>query len=49
MWIKLIQQAGESMKFPDSFEKSQLCLISKIENIPYPNQVKPINIINSNY
>ena len=37
MWVELIQQAGESIKFPDSFGESQLCLIPKIENIPHPD------------
>ena len=49
MWVELIQQAGESMKFPDSFGESQLYLIPKIENIPCPNQFRPISVTNSDY
>ena len=49
MWVELIQQAGESLKFPDSFEESQLCLILKVENILYPDQFRPISVTNSDY
>ena len=49
MWVELIQQAGESMKFPNSFGESQLCLILKIENIPHPDQFRPISVTNSDY
>ena len=49
MWVELIQQAEESMKFPNSFEESQLCLIPKIENIPYPDQFRPISVTNFDY
>ena len=49
MWVELIQQAGESMKFPNSFGESQLCLIPKIENISCPVQFRPISVTNSNY
>ena len=46
MWVELIQQAGEIMEFPPSFGESQLCLISKVKNIPHPDQsVLPIQII----
>ena len=37
------------MKFPDSFGESQLCLIPKVENIPHPDQFRPINVTNSDY
>ena len=49
MWVELIQQAGESMKFPNSFGESQLCLIPKVENIPHPDQFRPISVTNSDY
>ena len=49
MWVELIQQAGKSMKFPDSFGENQLCLISKIENIPHPDQFRPISVTNFDY
>ena len=49
MWVELIQQAGESLKFPNSFGESQLCLILKIKNIPHPDQFRPISVTNSDY
>ena len=45
MWVELIQQT----EFPDSFGESQLCLILKIENIPCPDQFRPISVTNSDY
>ena len=49
MWVELIQQVGEMMEFPPSFGESQLCLISKVENIPRPDQFQPISVTNSDY
>ena len=49
MWCELIQRAGESMDFPKSFGESQLVLLPKIENIPHPDQFRPISITNSDY
>ena len=49
MWVELIQQVGESMKFPNSFGESQLCLIPKVENISYPDQFRSISVTNSDY
>ena len=49
MWVELIQQAGEIMGFPPSFGESQLCLIPKVENIPRPDQFRPISVTNSDY
>ena len=46
---ELIQQAGEIMEFPPSFGESQLCLISKVKNIPCPDQFQPISVTNSDY
>ena len=37
------------MEFPPSFGESQLCLISKVKNIPHPDQFCPISVTNSNY
>ena len=47
--VELIQQAGEVMDFPPSFGESQLCLIPKVENIPRPDQFRPISVTNSDY
>ena len=49
MWCELIQRAGKSMDFPESFGESQLVLLPKIENIPCFNQFRPISITNSDY
>ena len=49
MWCELIQRAGESMDFPELFGESQLVLLPKIENIPQPDQFRPISITNSDY
>ena len=49
MWVELIQQADEIMEFPPSFGESQLCLIPKVENIPHPDQFRPISVTNSDY
>ena len=49
MWCELIQRAGESMDFLESFGESQLVLLPKIENIPCSDQFQPINITNSDY
>ena len=49
MWCELIQRAGESMDFPELFGESQLVLLPKIENIPHPDQFRPISITNSDY
>ena len=49
MWMELIQQVGEIMEFPPSFGESQLCLIPKVENIPHPDQFRPISVTNSDY
>ena len=49
MWVELIQQAGECMDFPPCFGESQLCLIPKVENIPHPDQFRPISVTNSDY
>ena len=45
MWVELIQQAEESIKFLNSFGESQLCLIPKVENIPYPNCYEPCLVV----
>ena len=37
------------MDFPELFGESQLVLLSKIENIPCPDQFQPISITNSDY
>ena len=49
MWVELIQQVDEIIKFPPSFGESQLCLIPKVENIPHSDQFGPISVTNSDY
>ncbi len=49
MWVELIEKAAEDEEFPLEFGESQLVLIPKVDNIPRPDQFRPISVTNSDY